>query len=66
MTEDIHRSLGRIEGKLDGVMDMIDTVRHRVQDVESDVKKVNQKVWWAGGLAMGWGAAVGLLLKVFS
>lgn len=44
MTDDVQRSLGRIEGKLDNVLE-------RMGDSDKRISAIEKKVWWSSGAA---------------
>ena len=57
MTDDVQRSLGRIEGKLDSLLDRLDA--HTADDAENfkeiraAVSVIQNKVqFWSGGIAL--------------
>lgn len=59
MSDEVQRSLGRIEGKLDGLLEKIDTHETRISALEA---------WkaWTFGAAAAAGVIVGVVWKVIS
>lgn len=45
----IHRALGRIEGKLDGITSRLDSGAHRMDKLEDRVANNEKRVWKISG-----------------
>jgi hypothetical protein len=67
MTEELHRAIGRIEGKLDGIAESLAarSARDDVHDasVNKRVAAVEKKQAWYSGAAAAVGAIVAVLVK---
>jgi hypothetical protein len=64
MTEgmsEIHRALGRVEGKIDNMLIQMKAHDDRTTDLEVRTRKVENKQYWISGLGSAVGAIVGLL-----
>lgn len=55
MSDEIQRSLGRVEGKLDSVIEKLDPIDRRLSKVEA-------KQHWFAGAGAAIGALIGLLV----
>lgn len=63
MSDEIQRSLGRIEGKLDGIRSHLDQHTDSISGIDARLVKVEKKVYWFSGLAGAVGAIFGIFLK---
>lgn len=61
-TTELHRSMGRIEGKLDTFIAQMKTQDDRTTDLEVRTRKVENRQHWYSGV----GAAAGMLLGVLT
>lgn len=61
MTKELHRAVGRVEGKIDGIVEMLAARNARDESVDKRVTAVERKQAWYSGAA----AAVGALVAVF-
>ena len=55
---ELHRAVGRIEGKLDTFIAQMKAQDDRTTDLEVRTRRVENKQWWLSGV----GAAIGTLL----
>ncbi len=60
---DLHRAVGRIEGKLDSVIDMLTTGNARHDGFDKRVAAVEKKQAWYSGAAAAVGAIAAYLVK---
>ena len=63
MSDDIERSLGRIEGKLDGIRSHLDQHSESIASIDGRLGKVEKKVYWFSGITAAVGAAFGVFIK---
>lgn len=62
MSDDIQRSLGRIEGKLDNILDSQKEHETRITSLENDRNRVKGALWGVGIGSGGLGALLAKLL----
>ena len=62
-TEEIHRSIGRIEGKLDTFIQQMKAQDDRTTDLEVRTRKVEARQHWYSGAAAVVGAVVAYVTK---
>lgn len=63
MSDEIQRSLGRIEGKLDGIRSHLDQHTDSISTIDARLAKVEKKVYWFSGITGAMGAMLGIFLK---
>ena len=63
MSDDIERSLGRIEGKLDGIKNHLDQHHESINSIDARLGRVEKKVYWFSGITAAVGAAFGIFIK---
>jgi hypothetical protein len=70
MTEELHRAVGRMEGKIDGLAGKVDDIADllaardaREKDIDKRVGAVEKKQAWYSGAAAAVGAIVAVLVK---
>jgi hypothetical protein len=52
MTEELHRAVGRVEGKIDGIEDKIDGIVGMLTARDERLGKVEKRqAWWSGAAA---------------
>lgn len=59
--EEVHRSIGRIEGKMDGLDDKITIVLDLLSKQNGRLSKVEKKVWWFSGIGTTVGVIAGYI-----
>lgn len=64
-TGHIQRSLGRVEGKIDLILDELKAVNDRHTALDSRVAKVERKQYWAAGVGAAVVAAIGYATRWF-
>jgi hypothetical protein len=68
MSDDIQRSLGRVEGKIDQLLDELG--RHfaddtkQFQDIDNRLASVEKNVWYGSGVAAALTAIAGYFIKI--
>ena len=63
MTDDVQRSLGRIEGKLDALNQTMASYSQRADKTESRVSKIENRQYWYAGASAVLGTIVGFFLN---
>lgn len=63
MSDGIERSLGRIEGKLDGIRNHLDQHHESITAIDMRLAKVEKKVYWFSGITGAFGAMIGIFIK---
>ena len=63
MTEELHRAVGRVEGKLDGIDDKINDIVGMLTARDVRLGAVEKKQAWCSGAAAAVGAIVAVLVK---
>jgi hypothetical protein len=70
MTEELHRAVGRMEGKIDGLAGKVDDIADLLatrdaheKDIDKRVAAVEKKQAWYSGAAAAVGAIVAVLTK---
>ncbi|MGE5163040.1 MAG: hypothetical protein ACM3IH_03315 [Sphingobacteriales bacterium] len=63
MSDEIQRSLGRIEGKLDGIKGHLDQHSESITSIDARLGRVEKKVYWFSGITAAMGAALGIFIK---
>jgi hypothetical protein len=67
MSEELHRSIGRIEGRLDAIIELLKDRNTRDDDHKANVDKrvaaVERRQAWYSGAAAAVGAVVAVLVK---
>lgn len=58
MSDEVQRSLGRIEGKLNA---LVDSFAEHSTDMEKRIRKVENKQHWYAGIGTAAGSFIGLL-----
>jgi hypothetical protein len=64
--DDINRTLGRLEGKIDAFIKQMEVQDNRATDLETRVRSVENKQYWmsgAGGILGAIAGALGLHVK---
>jgi hypothetical protein len=61
--EELHRSLGRVEGKLDALIASAALTLKDHEHLELRVSSVEKKVWYSSGLAAATAFLLGMLTK---
>ena len=49
--DELQRALGRLEGKVDAILDNFTTHGNRFESIEDRLLDVEKKVWYAAGLS---------------
>ena len=63
MSDNIERSLGRIEGKLDGIKTHLDQHSDSISTIDGRLGTVEKKIYWFSGITAAVGAAFGIFIK---
>ena len=63
--DELVRSLGRIEGKLDGIDQRLESHGDRAEGIEKRIAAVEKKVWYGTGIAAGIGFLIAQFKGVF-
>ncbi len=63
MSIEIQRSLGRIEGKLDGIRNHLDQHHESINSIDVRLAKVEKKVYWFSGITGAFGALIGVFIQ---
>lgn len=60
MADEIHRSLGRIEGKVESIGDNVEEIKRDLESFERRLRKLEAKQHWYSGVGAGLGMIAGL------
>jgi len=60
---DLHRAVGRIEGKVDAILDKLEETDARHEKAEKRIGSIERKVHWYSGAAAVVAAALGYVMK---
>jgi hypothetical protein len=63
--EELQRALGRLEGKLDAILENFKTSNKRFEGIEERLLDVEKKVWYAAGLSGALSVALSMLVRKF-
>jgi hypothetical protein len=63
MTEELHRAVGRVEGKIDGLDAKLDGIVGTLAARDERLGKVETRQAWWSGAAAAVGAIIGILVK---
>jgi hypothetical protein len=63
MTEELHRAVGRMEGKIDGIVEMLTARNVRDESVDKRVSVVERNQAWYSGAAAAVGAIAAYVFK---
>lgn len=61
--EELQRALGRLEGKLDAILDNFKASNKRFESIEERLLDVEKKVWYAAGVAGSLSFALSFLAR---
>jgi hypothetical protein len=63
--EELQRALGRLEGKLDAILDNFKMSNKRFESIEERLLDVEKKVWYAAGLSGALSVVLSMLARRF-
>ena len=61
---DINRSLGRIEGGIEGINKHLDKINGRIDDQQKNLDSTKNEISLIKGKAVGFGASAGIFMSI--